>query len=289
MNALVTALTTIRRSPYQAITAILMVAVTFFVGYSFSLLLLGSSVVLKHFEKQPQIIAFFELKVEPQIVQEVAETMKKKPYVSDVRTIMKNDALLLYQEENKDDPLLLELVTADILPASVEVSGATIESLETIKNDLLQFDGVEDVTYQEDVFSKLSRWINTIEFTGIAITGVLTLISFLIIMVVIAMKASLYKKKITIMKMLGATKSYIVAPFMLEGMIYGFVGSLLGWVITFASFLYLTPMITQILEGISIFPIALELYVLHATAGIILGVLLGAFASMVAVQRFIKK
>lgn len=289
MNALVTALTTIRRSPYQAITAILMVAVTFFVGYSFSLLLLGSSVVLTHFEKQPQIIAFFELKTEPAIVQEVAETMKKKPYVSEVKTIMNNDALALYQEENKDDPLLLELVTADILPASVEVSGATIDSLETIKNDLLEFSSVEDVTYQEDVISKLSSWIKTIELTGIAITGVLVLISFLIIMVVIAMKASLYKKKITIMRMLGATKSYIVAPFMLEGMIYGFVGSLFGWIITFSSFLYLTPVITQVLEGINIFPIPLELYIVHATSGIVLGVLLGAFASMVAVQRFIKK
>ena len=288
MNSFTTALTTIRRSPYQALTSILMVAVTFFVAYAFSMFLLGSKIVLEHFETQPQILAFFELETEPEIINTVAQTMEEKSYVSSVKVISQEDALKLYQKDNSDDPLLLELVTSDILPASVEVSGSNIESLAMIKSDLDEFNQIEDIEYQEDVISTLSNWITTIELTGLITTIVLAIISFLIIMVIIAMKANVQKNKIKIMRMLGATKWYIKAPYMYEGMIYGFTGAIIGWTLMFAVLLYLTPSINYMLGDIAILPAPIEFYIIHALGGIILGMFLGSFASIFAVQRFIK-
>lgn len=288
MNSFTTALTTIRRSPYQALTSILMVAVTFFVAYSFSIFMVGSKVVLNHFETQPQILAFFELETDQKIIDEVAKSMKEKNYVSDVKIISQEDALKLYQKDNSDDPLLLELVTSDILPASVEVSGADIESLAKIKEDLEQYNQIEDIEYQEDVISTLNSWISTIELAGLVTTVVLGTISFLIIMVVIAMKANAQKKKIQIIRMLGATKWYVKLPYMYEGMIYGFAGSAIGWLAMFAALLYLTPSINYILGNITLLPAPIEFYIIHGISGVILGMFLGSFASIFAVQRFIK-
>jgi cell division transport system permease protein len=288
MNSFSTALTTIRRSPYQALTSILIVALTFFVAYSFSLFIIGAKVVLKHFETQPQIIAFFELETNPDVINTVAKTMEEKSYVSSVVVISQEQALELYQDDNSDDPLLLELVTADILPASVEVSGIDIDSLSMIKQDLEAFDQVEDIEYQEDVISTLSSWITTIEIAGIVTTVILGTVSFLIIMVIIAMKANAQKKKIQIMRMLGATKWYIKTPYMYEGMVYGLVGALIGWFVMFAGLLYLTPSINYILGDIKLLPAPLEFYAIHALSGLFLAMLLGSFASVVAIQRFIK-
>ncbi len=288
MNSFTTALTTIRRSPYQALTSILMVATTFFVAYVFSIFMIGSKIVLEHFETQPQILAFFVLETKPEIIESVAKTMEERPYVSSVEIISQEEALKLYQKDNSDDPLLLELVTADILPASVEVSGIDIDSLALIKKDLESFSQIEDIEYQEDVISTLSSWITTIELVGVGTTVVLGTISFLIIMVIIAMKANVQKKKIAIMRMLGATKWYIKAPYMYEGIIYGLIGALLGWLAMFATLLYLTPSINSMLGDISLLPAPIEFYVLHAAGGGVLGMFLGAFASIFAIQRFIK-
>lgn len=288
MNSFTTALTTIRRSPYQAITSILMVATTLFVAYVFSIFMIGSKIVLEHFETQPQILAFFELETKPEIIETVAKTIEEKSYVSSVEIISQDEALKLYQKDNSDDPLLLELVTADILPASVEVSGTDIDSLALIKKDLESFTQVEDIEYQEDVIATLQSWIATIEVVGIGTTVVLGTISFLIIMVIIAMKANVQKKKIAIMRMLGATKWYIKAPYMYEGIIYGFIGAILGWLAMFATLLYLTPSINYMLGDISLLPAPLEFYVIHAAGGIVLGMFLSAFASIFAIQRFIK-
>ncbi|MCB9813021.1 MAG: FtsX-like permease family protein [Pseudomonadales bacterium] len=288
MSSFSTALTTIRRSPYQAMTSILMVAVTFFVGFSFSLFVIGAGKVLQHFETRPQIIAFFELQTTENQINEIVAQVKQKSYVEAISVINQDQALKLYQEENKDDPLLLELVTADILPASIEVSSNNIESLELIKNDLEKFDTVEDVIFQEDVISTLSKWIRIAEIIGLTTTLILATISFLIIMTIMGMKATTQKKSMTIMRMLGATKGYIKAPFMIEGMIYGLLGASIGWLATFSALLYLTPTITEILGDIKIFPISTEFYLLHIGIGILSGILLGSFAGLMATQRLIK-
>ncbi len=288
-KALVTALTTIRRSPYQAMVSVLMVTFTFFVGFSFSLFIIGASIALKHFETKPQVIAFFELETKNEEIEKIAQELKTKNYVKEVSIITQEDALKLYQEENKDDPLLLELVTADILPASIEVSAYSIESLSKIKNDLNKFNSIEDIIFQEDVVSTLAKWIQTAKMFGIASTSILLAISFLIIMIITAMKATSQRRSIKIMRLLGATKGYIKLPFMLEGMIYGFIGSAIGWLITFASLLYLTPAIKDILGEIKILPIPISFYLIHGGIGLLLGVMLGGFASLVAIQRLLKK
>ncbi|MBU0974514.1 permease-like cell division protein FtsX [Patescibacteria group bacterium] len=288
MSSLTTTLTTIRRSPYQTITSVTMVAVTFFVGFSFSLFVIGASKVLQHFETRPQIIAFFELETPIEEIEKTIEKIKSKPYVESAKIITQEDALKLYQEENKNDPLLLELVTADILPASIEVSGRNIESLINIKNDFDEFNQVEDVVFQEDVVAILSKWIGAAEIIGISAVSILTLISFLIIMTVTAMKATAQKKSIKIMRLLGATKGYIKVPFMYEGMIYGLVGATIGWLITFSILLYLTPSINEVLGEIKLLPIPLEFYIIHGIIGILSGVFLGGFASLVAIQRLIR-
>ena len=69
MNSLTTALTTIRRSPYQALISILMITVTAFVAYSFTAFMMGSKIVLEHFETQPQVLAFFDLETESSVIQ----------------------------------------------------------------------------------------------------------------------------------------------------------------------------------------------------------------------------
>jgi cell division transport system permease protein len=288
MNSFTTALTTIRRSPYQALISILMMTVTFFVAFSFTAFMIGSKIVLEHFETQPQVLAFFELETDASVIKTVADSMTEKSYVNEVIIISQDEALELYQKDNSDDPLLLELVTADILPASVEISGETIEDLETIKSDLEKYDSIEDVEYQEDVITTLTKWVSSLEIAGLAITGLLGFISFLIIMTIIAMKANAQKNKIQVMRMLGATNWYIKAPYMYEGILYGLVGSLLGWTAMFAVLLYITPSLNYILSEITLLPAPIEFYAIHATAGIISAMILGAFASLVAVQRFIK-
>ena len=289
MNSLTAALSSIRRSPYQALAAILITTVTFSVIFALSYFLSGAQSVLRYYETRPQIIAFFEIEASDADIKKTQEEMESKEYVTDVKITSKEDALKLYSQEYQNSPMLLELVTADILPVSIEVSATDISNLDQVRQDLEKADGIEEVQFQEEVVATLRSWTGSARAVGIASAGILILLSFMVITVIVGMRVSMQKKKISIMRLIGATRWYVKRPFMAEGFIYGTIGAFLGWTIATGGLYYLTPEIKSFISDIQLFPIPLTFLALQLVAGLAVGAGLGGFAGFVASQRLIKK
>lgn len=289
MNSFSAALSSIRRSPYQAMAAIMISTVTFAVIFGLSYFMSGAQTVLRYYETRPQIIAFFEIEASDEDIQKTKEAMESKPYVTEVKITTKQDALNMYSEEYENNPMLLELVTADILPVSIEVAATEIHQLAQIRTDLEQAPGVEDIQFQERVVETLRSWTNTARVVGISSAIVLAFLSFLVITVIVGMRVSMQRKKISIMRLIGATRWYVKKPFMAEGIIYGFMGSLIGWGIATGVVFYLSPNIKSFITDISLFPIPLEFLAIQLGSGLLAGMMLGMFAGLTAGQRLIRQ
>jgi len=289
MSSLSTALTAMRRSPYQTLVAIVMVALTCFVAYAFTLMILGAQTVLKYFETQPQVIAFFDLSTPTDQISGLEQTMNQKPYVANVTVVSKEQALELYRQDKQDDPLLLELVSAEILPASIEVSGNSVSDLEQIRDDLQSSSGVEEVVFQRDIIESLGNWTTSLRYIGIGLSVLLGLTSFLIVTVVIGIKITAKRQTIYVMRIIGATKWYIKRPFMVEGILYGVIGSVIGWTTMYGFLLYLTPWLQAFLSPAPVFPIPLEVLAAQFAGGTFIAIIIGMFASLTASQRLIRK
>jgi len=289
MNSFSSALTTIRRSPYQSLAAILLLTVTFFLGYSFSLFAVGSERILQYFESRPQVIAFFEVDASESEIESAYEALAGQPYVSDITLVNKEKALKIYQEENRDDPLLLELVTSQILPASLEISGETLEDLNQIKKDIAGAEGVEEVVLQEDVLQTLATWTTNLRLVGLATVSLLAVTSLLIMIIIIGLKVVSKRPAILIMRIIGASRWFIRSPFIYEGILYGLLSSTFGWGMSYAGLLYLTPWLQDFLGSITIFPIPMAFFAVQYGIGTLLGILLGALAGSIAVSRVMRK
>jgi cell division transport system permease protein len=107
--------------------------------------------------------------------------------------------------------------------------------------------------------------------------------------IVIGMKVVVKRPAITIMRIIGATKWFISSPFVFEGVIYGVVSSLLGWITTYAGLLYLTPWLQSFLGPINVLPVPPAVFMIQVGIGSICGMILGGVAGMIAVSRLIKK
>lgn len=289
MKAFNSAMVAIRRSPYQSILTVFILTITFFIAYCFSMLSIGSNKILSFFETQPQVIAFLKLEAKNEDLEKISQKMKEKSYVANVKVVTQKEALQIYQEENKDDPLLLELVTEEILPASVEVAARDAKSLETIKNDLQAESSVEEVVFQEDVVSNLIRWTNAMRVVGWFLLATLTITSFLMIMTTISMKISAKRKSIQVMKFIGASSSYISRPFLLEAIVTSSVANILAFAIYYAMMLYINPWLEDFLTGIITFPIAWQFFAYQFAAGFGIAIFLGVLASYSAVLRMLKR
>lgn len=278
-----------RRSPYQALVATIMMTLTFFVAYSFAILLYTADLALKYVETRPQVIAYLSVSSTDEQLQAAKQAMEQKEYVASVKAISKQEALEIFKEENQKDPLLLELVTAEILPPSLEVSSKDIESLEKIKTDLESVPGVDEVVYQKDVIDNLSLWTKRIRSGGMIITGVLVVITVLLTFVILSLRVGMKRSEISIMRLLGASMWYIRGPFVYEGMLYGIYGAVLGWIASYTVLLYLTPTLISFFGQLHILPIPWTIlggmFAVGATTGIVIGIV----SSFLAVKRFVRR
>lgn len=278
----------IRRMPYQALSAVAVLTITFFVGQLFILLTLGSQKILTYFETRPQISAYFEDETLESDILALKRNFEGKEYVEMVDYISKEEALEIYREQNKEDELLLEMVTADILPASLEISAKSVDQIPTIKNELTGLPGIEEVVFQQDVVEALSKWTSGIRLVGLGLVVFLVATSMLIVVIIVGMKVASRRHEIGIMQLLGASRWFIVGPFLLEGAFYGVVGGFTSWVLSFIMLLYLTPFLVEFLGDIPLFPVDALVMILVMLASVVSGVLIGMAGSALAVKRYFK-
>lgn len=280
--------THIRRTPYQSLAAVLIMTLTFFVITAFTLLAAGSQAILSYFETRPQVTAFFEDQVTPAQVDMLKAKLAETNKIKEIKYISKEEALAIYREQNKDDPLLLEMVTANILPASLEVSTTNITYLGEIAEILRQEPGVEEVIFQQDVVEALHKWTTNIRRIGAVLAIAFSSTALLTILVIIGMKVALRKEEVEIMGLIGASRGFIRAPFLLEGIFYGVVGAFIAWGICYLFLLYATPFLVGFLVGIPILPVPI-LFMLALLGGeILLGIFIGTLGSFIAVRRYLE-
>ena len=278
----------IRRSPYQAFAAIMIMTLTFLTISFFTFLLLGSSKIVNFFESKPQVTAFFKNEAKQADIDSLKAGLEASSKVASVKFVSKDEALSIYKEQNKNDPLLLDLVTADILPSSLEISAEKIEDLTSISESLKSSPLVSEVIFQKDVVATLTSWTSALRTIGIVLVVVLSLVSVFIMVTIIGIKISQRKEDIEIMKLIGATSWHIRWPFIYEGVFYGVAGAFIGWLFSSAVLLYSTPFLSSFLKGIPIFPIPYLFFVILLGIEVLIAVILGAFSSFMAVLRYLK-
>ncbi len=278
-----------RRSPYQAAAAVMIMTFTMFVGLVFLLLSLGSQHLLTYLERKPQVIAFFNDTVTtPDQVADTINILNSTGKTASVNFVTKDQALEIYKDRNKSDPLLLELVSANTLPASLEVSAKNISDLPQLYDIIKSTPNVEDISYQKDVVNTLVGILDKIRKGGLSLVIFLALTSLFTILTIIGMKISLRKDEIEVEKLVGASTNYIRMPFLLEGLFYGLFGAIISWAIIYGLILLLTPYLAPYFVGLSLLPVS-PMFMLAVLGGsIVSSSFIGVTGSFLAVWRYLK-
>lgn len=282
----------IRRTPYQAIAATMVMFVTFLSLLIFLLLVIGSQRILQYYESRPQTIAFFNDNATEQDIDAIKNALGATGLVTEMTFVDKNQALKNYQEMNKNEPLLLELVTANILPASLEIHTNNLSDLNTIGDILKKEPVVDQVLIPEDAIQGLTKATTIVRWVGGSTAIFLMIFSFFLLLMVIGFKIRIRRTEIETMKLLGASTWFIRAPFILEGIVYGVVGAFLAWVAVYITVWYFSPALNFYVrdlpkEVITVPPPPLYMLLLLAVI-LIIGVLIGMLGSYGAVRRYLK-
>lgn len=278
----------IRRTPFQAIAASMVMFLTFFVLLTFLLLAAGSQAALKYFESKPQVIAFFKEGTTAQDISAIENALFSEGRVTSTKFVSQEEALEIYRQRNKNDPALLELVTANILPSSLEVSTKRPEDLTPIAEILKREPVISDVIVPEDVVRTLTSITRIIRITGGITVGFLMIFATLVILMIIGFKIRLKRGEIETMRLLGASHSFIRIPFVLEGIFYGLVGAISSWIVIYTLLWYLEPFLRGYLGEVNLLPVSPLLMLALLGSSLLLAAIVGALGSLGATRRYLK-
>lgn len=297
-----TALKNIRRSPFQALAAVLVVTFTIFIIGIFSLVAIGSRTILLSFETKPQVIAYLKDDHNMSQVGELINKLNSTDGIKSAIYISKDQALEIYKQSVANDPVLLGsvtdwgIVTADILPASVEITAndpsafpTAVSVLENSEIVNINAQNKKDIDFPQDVITELTKITTAIRFSGLVLVLVVSLVCFLTIVTIVSMKISSRRNEIGTMKLLGANNSFIIKPYIQEALFYGLIGGVLGWTLNFIALLYSTPFIAPRLIGIINFPISYSFLGIHFGSVLMLSLFMSFFAGLFATTRFVKR
>lgn len=293
-----TAFESIKRSPFQALSAILVLTLTFFVSTMMAVIVYSSNNLLKYFETRPQVIAFLKDEAKPEEISALQNKLIADTRVKDVKYVSKEEALSIYKKATSDNPLLSELVSPTIFPASLEFSLSNLSFAQEIIDQVKKEPLVDQVGFTaslggestlNDVVSRLRTITMYLRVGGGVFVGLLASVSFLVLVVIISMRMATRKGEIEILDLIGATPGFIRSPILIEALIYAFTGVFTGWVLAFLFWLFATPNLIKYFGEIPVMPQGMLdfflLFLIILGGEIFIGSLLTFLGSMLAISR----
>ena len=234
------------------------------------------------------ITAFFPEDVSQERADEVQSSVEGYPEVSQVTYVSQEEALERFRSTLSDQPEILEGLPSDVLPASIEIQLADSRSSDAVA-EKLQAEGFAegDLLYNQKTIDNLNQATSYVIWALRGATALFFVASVLLIFNTIRLSIFARRKEIEVMKLVGASDSFVRTPFLFEGLVQGLIGAavaalLVVWVnsVFVAWAQYELPFIPISSNAISTVFLLLVL--------IAVGVVVGIAGSAFSVRRFLK-
>jgi cell division transport system permease protein len=218
--------------------------------------------------------------------------IRKMTEVKSVRYISKEQALEDFKTMYKDQADMLKQIEGNPLPAEFKIRmynpkfnhivASRLQSRPEISTDS---SGKKEIKFPEDVVNKVIRWTGAIQNVGLVVVVAFGMVAIALVSITIRMAIYSRRKEIGIMKLVGATNWFIRWPFIMEGVIEGFLGALVGIIAALLLHAWLISKVEHAAESnlVSGGYLAVLSIIL-----VVIGIIIGAVGSAFALRRYIE-
>ena len=145
----------------------------------------------------------------------------------------------------------------------------------------------DDVVYGQGTVDRLFEVTNYIRIAAVVLVAMLTFVAFVFINNTIRLAITARRREIAIMRLVGASNSFIRGPFVMEGVLEAFIAALLAIAALAGGMQVLMPMLQ---DNLSFLAFNIPNEVLYATfvGLLVIGIVIGLFGSAIAMRRYLK-
>ncbi len=280
-----------RNKMFSIASVATMTACIFMFGL-FYIVVTNFQAMVREAESGVAVTVFFEDGITQEEIDAIGDSLKKRAEVSEINFISAEEAWENFKQEYfagseaaaesfaGDNPL------AD--SASYEIYMNDISMQDSLVSYASSLDGVSQVNKSDMVANTLTDFNRLLGLVSAAIIGILLCVAIFLINNTIHVGISVRKEEIGIMRLIGANNSFIRAPFIIEGIIIGFLGSLIPLLILYLMYGHLDDYVAKhfaFLSSIVVFLSAGEVFQVLIPVALLLGIGIGFVGSMFTVRR----
>ena len=288
------------RNGFVSLASVLVMTITLLVVGSTIFLNAVFDATLVTIEEKVDVNVYFVPDAEEENILSTKASIEALPEVQSVVYVTKEQVLENFLEIHKDDQTTLQAldeIDDNPLGAKLNIRAKDPSQYQSVADFLTErtdtLDGEPVIDYvnffkNKEAIDRLSRIIDSVESVALLLTILLVVISVLITFNTIRLGIYVSREVISVMRLVGASTSYIRWPFVFTGIIYGILAGFLAILIFFPVTLYLGDLTERFFIGINIF----EYYVSNfgQLFFVVLGsgIIIGAVSSYLAVKRYLK-
>ncbi|MFN2927021.1 permease-like cell division protein FtsX [Lachnospiraceae bacterium YH-ros2228] len=271
-----------------------MAACIFLLGLFYSI---GSNFrgMVKDAEASVSVTVFFNDGLSQDQINAIGDKIKARPEVEKMEFVSANEAWAEYQKEFfKGNPEAAETFKNDnpmANSANYQVYLKDVSQQETFVKYVQKLDGVRKVNQSKAAARTLTDFNRLLTLISVAVIAILIAVAAFLISNTITVGVSVRKDEIAIMKLIGAKDSFVRAPFVVEGIVIGLVGSLIPLVILWFLYqnilIYIKNRFTFLSNLVNFVP-EKEIFHFLIPIALLLGVGIGYIGSRVTLKRHLK-
>ncbi|MEV4706608.1 permease-like cell division protein FtsX [Actinoplanes sp. NPDC049316] len=210
---------------------------------SVSLTMLGASVLMYMQVDQMKNYYYGEIEVSIFLREDVTEAQRsainqaidQSPLVQQKTYESREDAWKKFQVLWADSPDFVKSVGPDSLPESFRVKLKDPEQYQAFADQIKTQQGIQDIVDQRELLEKVFKIFNAIQVMALVVAAFMALAALMLVGNTIQVAAYSKRREVAVMKLVGASNWFIQAPFVLEAVVAGLIGAILGFVFIFVS------------------------------------------------------
>lgn len=245
------ALRGIRNASTTSSLAVLTIAIVLVLVGSASLLVENMSGILDEFGAELQLTAYLDASITSDEQRELAQRVAAAPGVDHVEIVTKAEALERF-ERIAGGPELLAGLEENPLPASLEIhlrpEARTAEAIAILESSLDGLPGIDELAQGQEWIEGYGRAVALVRAAALGISIVLGMAALLIVANTIRLAVHARRDELEILALVGASRTFVRVPFLLEGTLQGLLGGLIALLVVYGAYELLLPQIRFGLE-----------------------------------------
>lgn len=272
-----------KRAKLSTAAAVFTISVSLLLLSFFTIFLINANSVIESLRSKVEMEAFLADYLKPDQIDGLRAKVGSIPGVERVRFVSKEEAAEIFKEEFGED--IKTVLDFNPLPASLKISlredYRNVRGAQQVYDAVRKIDGVEEVIYRKSLLELLDRRARIFLLIALGAGVFITVSSIFLVANTIRLAIYAKRKIIQTMKLIGATRSFIRTPFIIEGLVQGAIGGLVAAGIVFLTFEYLERWVS--IELMDFLQVKVYMYVVIVAVGLILGFV----GSLISIRRFI--